>query len=146
MKKNLPSVDSLHLLKLPHYFENNGDLVVMEGMVNVPFEIARVFFVRAPDGAIRGQHAHRRCAQFLACSSGAVEVLCDDGRRSVKFLLDHPNSGLLVPPGIWSQQMYRGDHAALTVLCDRLYEKDDYIRDYENFIEFRCNMKADEFK
>ena len=118
----------------------------MEGMVNVPFEIARVFFVRAPDGAIRGQHAHRRCAQFLACSSGAVEVLCDDGQRIVKFLLDHPNLGLLVPPGIWSQQMYRGDHAALTVLCDRLYEKDDYIRDYDNFIEFRRNMKADEFK
>ena len=143
MKNN---IDALKLAMLPHYHENNGNLVVMEGMVEVPFEIARVFFVQASDGAIRGQHAHRRCKQFLACSSGAVEVLCDDGRRTVKFVLDHPNLGLLVPPGIWSQQTYRGDHAALMVLCDQPYEMDDYIRDYENFLEFRRNMSGDESK
>ena len=132
------SVDSLRIVKLPHFFEDNGDLVVIEGNVHVPFIIARVFVVRAPDSAVRGQHAHRACSQLFTCPTGAIEVLCNDGAETVQFVLNHPNAGLLVPPGIWSQQTYRGSNAALTVLCDRPYEKDDYIRDYEMFKAFRC--------
>ena len=131
------SLSSLALVKLPHFFEDNGDLVVIEGLVDVPFAIGRVFVVRAPDGAIRGQHAHRRCSQFLTCLSGSIEVVCDDGRQTTEFILDHPNVGLLVPPGIWSQQTYRGPQAALSVLCDRRYEAADYIRDYTSFQAFR---------
>jgi hypothetical protein len=131
------SVSSLKVVKIPHFFEDNGDLVVIESGVNIPFVIARVFVVRAPDGAMRGQHAHRECSQFLTCPMGTVEVLCDDGEQTAHFVLNHPNVGLLVPRGIWSQQTYRGPQAALTVLCDRRYEVDDYIRDYKRFQEFR---------
>lgn len=130
-------VDAVKLIKLPHYFENNGDLVVMEGLINVPFSIARVFVVRAPDGAVRGQHAHRACTQFMTCPREVIEVQCDDGVQTATFLLDHPNVGLLVPPGIWSQQTYKGKGAALTVLCDRRYEADDYIREYSEFLAYR---------
>lgn len=133
----LPSISAVHLTHLPHHFEDNGDLVVMEGLINVPFAIARVFVVRAPDQAIRGQHAHRACAQFLTCPSGAVEVLCDDGKETSTHMLDHPNLGLLVPAGIWAQQTYFGPHAALTVLCDKPYDAADYIRDYNDFKAFR---------
>jgi dTDP-4-dehydrorhamnose 3,5-epimerase-like enzyme len=125
------------MVKLPHYFEENGDLVVMEGLVNVPFSIARVFVVRAPDGAVRGQHAHRACAQFFTCPRGSVSVLCDDGVRTVVYELNHPNVGLLVPPGIWSQQTYQGHGSALTVLCDRHYEAGDYIREYAEYLAYR---------
>jgi hypothetical protein len=133
----IATIDSIRLIKLPHYFEDNGDLVVMEGMNNVPFSIARVFVVRAPEGAIRGQHAHRACAQFLTCPRDVIEVECDDALRKASFTLDHPNMGLLVPPAIWSQQTYKGKGATLTVLCDRPYEADDYIRDYDEFVSFR---------
>lgn len=132
-----PSISSVILTKLPHHFEDNGDLVVMEGLINVPFAIARVFVVRAPDHAIRGQHAHRICAQFLTCPSGSVEVLCDDGEQTSTHMLDHPNLGLFVPAGIWAQQTYFGAHAALTVLCDRPYDAADYIRDYDDFKVYR---------
>lgn len=131
------SIDSVKLLKLPHHFEDNGDLVVMERLVNVPFEIARVFVVRAPEGAIRGQHAHKACAQFLTCPSGLIEVLCDDGENTVTYLLEHPNMGLLIPAGVWAQQTYVMPNSILTVLCDRLYEASDYLREYVEFIEFR---------
>jgi len=136
------SVVSLRIVKLPHFFEDNGDLVVIEGSINVAFDIARVFVVRAPDGAIRGQHAHRKCSQFLTCTSGAIEVVCDDGRQIAEFVLDHPNVGLLVPAGIWSQQTYRGPQASLTVLCDRRYEAADYIRDYGSFLDFRAGKSG----
>jgi len=134
----LKGVNSLSIFKLPHFVEDNGELVIIEGWVNVPFDIARVFVVRAPDGAIRGQHAHRRCSQFLTCPSGTIEVVCDDGRQVAEFVLSQPNEGLLVPAGIWSKQTYRGPQAALTVICDRRYEVGDYIRDYESFLDFRA--------
>jgi dTDP-4-dehydrorhamnose 3,5-epimerase-like enzyme len=131
------NISSVYLVKLPHHFEDNGDLVVMEGMVNVPFQIARVFVVRASDGAIRGQHAHKACSQFLTCPRGAVEVECTDGNQKVEFELNHPNIGLFIPPGIWAEQRYITKDAALTVLCDRIYEPDDYIREYSIYQKYR---------
>ncbi|OHB44723.1 MAG: hypothetical protein A2178_01715 [Planctomycetes bacterium GWC2_49_10] len=132
-----PLIDTVRIIKLPHHFESNGDLVVMEGLINVPFAIARVFVVRAPEDAVRGQHAHRACAQFLTCPRGVVEVQCTDGVQTAIFVLDHPNIGLLVPPGIWSQQTYKVPGSALTVLCDRSYAADDYIREYPEYLAYR---------
>ncbi len=133
-------ISSVYLIKLPHFFEDNGDLVVMEGLENVPFTIARVFVVRAPVGAVRGQHSHKACAQFLTCTSGTVEVKCNDGIQSVEFELSHPNIGLYIPPGIWAEQKYKSKDATLTVLCDRVYEKEDYIRDYESYLNYQKNL------
>lgn len=137
----ISDVSSLKLIKLPHHFEDNGDLIVIERSINIPFNITRVFVVRAPQGAIRGEHAHKACSQFLTCPNGIVEVICDDGIHSETFMLDHPNTGLLIPPGIWSKQTYKTYGAVLTVLCDRLYEAEDYIRDYKEFKEYRSNYK-----
>jgi dTDP-4-dehydrorhamnose 3,5-epimerase-like enzyme len=106
----------------------------------VPFAIARVFVVRAPEGAVRGQHAHKVCAQFLTCPRGSVEVICTDGANSAEFLLNHPNIGLYIPSGIWAEQRYRTKDAALTVLCDRGYEPEDYIREYPDFLSYRQNL------
>lgn len=135
----LSKVDELAVVKLPHHFEDNGDLIVIERSINIPFSIVRVFVVRAPQGAVRGQHAHKACSQFLTCPNGIVEIVCDDGTNKETFMLDHPNTGLLIPPGIWAQQTYKTYGAVLTVLCDRLYEADDYIRDYKDFKEYRLS-------
>lgn len=131
------TISSVYLVKLPHHFEDNGDLVVMEGMLNVPFNIARVFVVRAPEGSVRGHHAHKACAQFLTCPRGSVEVACNDGLQTAEFELNHPNMGLYIPSGIWAEQRYRTSDTVLTVLCDRGYEPKDYIREYDNFLKYR---------
>ena len=131
------NVGDLKFTKIPYFPDVNGSLAVVEGEVNIPFKISRVFLVSAADGAIRGDHAHRECSQFLICPSGVVEVLCDDGDQKKTFVLDHPQVGLLIPPGIWSKQTYRGALVSLTVLCDRGYEASDYIRNYDIFLDFR---------
>jgi hypothetical protein len=135
--KVLNPISAVMLTKLPCYSEENGDVVVMEGLAHVPFPVARVFVVRAPAGAIRGQHAHKICAQFLTCPIGKVEVLCDDGLDTANYIIDQPDIGLFVPPGIWAQQAYQDQGSVLTVLCNRPYEKEDYIRDYDEFKEYR---------
>ncbi len=129
-------ISAVILIELPWYREDRDDVVVME-TPHVPFSIVRVFTVRAPAGEIRGQHAHKFCAQLLTCPTGKVEVLCDDGFDTETYILDQPNFGLLVPPGIWAQQTYQESSSVLTVLCNRPYEPEDYIRDYGEFKVYR---------
>jgi dTDP-4-dehydrorhamnose 3,5-epimerase-like enzyme len=137
--------DGLHFLpevqraELPCYEAENGELVVMEEATHVPFKIARVFSVCAPLGAVRGMHAHRSCAQFLVCVSGAIEVVCDDGNERQEIALDRPGLALLVPPSIWAEEIYRERGSVMVVLCDRKYEAEDYIRDYDEFKSFRAS-------
>jgi len=120
------------LIEFPYLKESNGDLVVVEGEI-IPFNVSRVFTVRASKGSIRGEHAHRYCSQLLICTNGAIEVKCDDSRTTEEYVLDKANFGLFIPPGIWGYQKYIKDNTTLTVLCDRPYEEADYIRNYDDF-------------
>ena len=123
------------IIKLPHHIDESNDLIVLEGNT-VPFSLSRVFFVRANKGAVRGKHAHKHCSQMMACISGSVEILCDDGVNQKTYLLDNPFIGLNVMPGVWAEQRYLNDSSILAVFCDRPFEKDDYIHDYNEFKNF----------
>jgi UDP-2-acetamido-3-amino-2,3-dideoxy-glucuronate N-acetyltransferase len=127
------------LIKLPLYVDPGGDglLVPTEAGKQVPFcQIQRMFTILAPAGAKRGRHAHRLCSQFMLCVSGVVDVVCDDGKDRRAFSLDHPDLALFVPPGLWLEFDARENDSVLTVLCDRLYEEHDHIRDYAEFLSF----------
>ena len=135
---------SVQLIQFPFFKEDNGELSVFEQNPKaIPFQIKRIFNVRADKGSVRGQHAHRLCSQMLICSNGSVEVFCDDSSNQEVFLLDNPNFGLLVPPGVWAEQRYVVNNTTMTVICDRLYEAEDYISDYELFKDFvsQSNIK-----
>jgi dTDP-4-dehydrorhamnose 3,5-epimerase-like enzyme len=123
----------------------DGELSVLEG-ADLPFEVARLFFVRASAGAYRGMHAHKRCSQFMICVTGAIEVICDDGDKKQILLLDQPNLGLLVPASIWATEIYQKPNSILAVACDRPYEEDDYIRDYDVFRRYRAASNWQELK
>lgn len=130
-------VSDVRLIELPRNARADGEVVVAETMAHVPFNITRMFTVTAPLGAERGRHAHKLCSQFMLCVHGAVEVICDDGAQKRTFALDRGNHALLVPPTIWGTILYRQANSVLAVLCDRLYEADDYVRDYSEFIAMR---------
>jgi len=131
---------SVELIKLPYYQENDSDLVVAESQGNtVPFPIARIFNVRAQKGITRGRHAHRACSQLLICTNGTIKVTCDNGKKTSTYILDEPNHGLLIKPGIWTKQKYIKENTVLTVLCDSLYDEKDYIRNYKDFLEYAIN-------
>jgi hypothetical protein len=131
------TVENLRTSTLPRHADASGALVVAEGERDLPFRIARVFTVRAEEGVERGRHAHRRCAQFLIAVGGLIEVHCDDGRARRVFTLDRGDQGLLVPPLVWASERFRAAGSVLLVLCDRPYEEDDYIRDYDAFLAVR---------
>jgi len=127
-------------ITFPVYDDPNGILAVFEGAVGaakVPFSIARVFTVLANKGAVRGKHAHYRCTQLLVCISGAILVTCFDGTIKEEAVLKNSGEGILIPPGVWATQEYQHDNSVMMVLCDRVYEPEDYIRDYQAFINLK---------
>jgi WxcM-like, C-terminal len=135
--ESLCDVDAVHLVELPRYSRDGGEVVVAQVASQVAFPIKRVFTVTAPRDALRGDHAHIRCTQFMLCVHGAVEIVCDDGRDKRTFHLDRSNLALCVPPTIWNNIFFRQDKAVVMVLCDQPFEEDDYLRDYSEFLAFR---------
>jgi hypothetical protein len=140
MTAKLFDLRDVRTIDLPCHARNDGEVVIAESGDSVPFAIARVFTVTAPRDAERGKHAHRMCSQFMICVHGTVDVVCDDGGNRRSFTLDRSNLALLVPPTIWSTLTYRHANSVVAVLCDRRYEKDDYVRDYAEFVAMRKTL------
>jgi hypothetical protein len=112
-----------------------GHLSVGELPQGLPFQPQRYFLTfGVPPGQSRGQHAHRRCAQFLLCVHGNCHLLVDDGERQADFHLDRPTLGVFVPPLIWSTQFQHSADSVLLVLASFPYEEEDYIREYADFL------------
>lgn len=137
---NQPSVYDCSLVELPRISvgERKGNLTCVYNKENVPFEVKRVFYsYDIPGGESRGAHAHKECHQFLIAASGAFEVLLDDGKNKRTVLLNRPFYGLHVPPGIWAAEQGFSSGSICLVLASHGYEKEDYIRDYEDFLKYR---------
>lgn len=111
-----------------------GSLAAAE-FAELPFEPRRVFVVYdVPSESVRGEHAHKTCAQFLVCLRGSVRCLVDDGSARADVQLSSPDVGIFVPPMIWGTQWNYSRDAILLVLASHPYDADDYIRDYEEFL------------
>jgi hypothetical protein len=137
MAANLFNINDVRMIELPRHARDDGEIVVAQGGAQVPFTIARMFTIRAPEGARRGEHAHRQCSQLMLCIHGAVDVINDDSQTQQTFALDRSNLALYVPPTIWSTVIFRQSGSVLAVLCDRGFEERDYLRTYPEFLAFR---------
>jgi len=129
-------VRGVKFYRLPDIQDLRGNLTVAEYKKALPFRPRRFFLVyQVPSEKVRGEHAHKECHQFLACVRGQVSVVVDDGKEREEFLLDRSYFGLYVPPMVWSVQYKYSPDAVLLVLASGAYDPDDYIRDYDEFLE-----------
>lgn len=117
--------------------ENDSSLSVIE-KETIPFEIKRVFYLyNVPDKAKRGVHAHKELLQFLIPISGSFDIILKDGKSSKHITLSKPNEGLLIKPGIWSELENFSNGAVCLVLTSDVYDELDYIRNYQDFLDFK---------
>lgn len=122
--------------RLKHVQDLRGSLSVGEFSKDIPFPVKRYFLIfDVPSRETRGEHAHRKCHQFLVCVKGSCAVVADDGRRRQEFLLDRPDLGLHLPPMIWGIQYKYSPDAVLLVFASELYDPTDYIRDHDEFLK-----------
>ena len=123
----------LHVLR--EVRDMRGDLCAAQVGDGLPFVVQRSFLVyNVPNAELRGEHAHRRCGQFLMAVKGSVRVVVDDGSQREEFILDRPNLGLHLPPMTWGIQYRYSEDAVLLVLASDPYDPADYIRDYDEFV------------
>jgi len=121
--------------------EEQGHLRVFESD-DIPFTVKRVFsVVNAQGGSKRGQHAHKKCNQLICCIAGKVNLICDDGKNHVEILLSSESKAFLVPCGIWAEQDYLQDNSVIIVFCDQSFDENDYIRDYNEYLEWKKLQK-----
>jgi hypothetical protein len=122
------------LHRLPRFDDPRGTIVVNQAPEQLPFVPTRIFQVfDVPEGEMRGDHAHRRCHQFIMALTGSVLVVVDDGRQRFSVRLDEPHLGLHVPPLTWSIQRDFAPGSRVLVLASEPYDRAEYIDDYAEF-------------
>lgn len=115
-----------------------GNLTVIENDQQFPFQVKRVFYLYdIAGGESRGAHSHKECHQFLIAASGSFEVQLDDGKYKRQVFLNRPDIGLYIPPGVWASEVNFSSGAICLVLASHSYNEQDYIRNYEDFLEYR---------
>lgn len=125
------------IINLPKIFDPRGNLTVAEGRSNVPFNVARVYWVYdVPSGECRGGHAHKHCRELIIAVSGSFSVTIDNGKEKETYHLNHPWQGLLVETGVWRTLDDFSSGAVCLVLASDPFEEADYIRSYDQFIEY----------
>lgn len=121
-----------------HHSNRKGNLTVVENGQTLPFDVKRVYYLYdIPGGESRGAHAHKHLSQLIIAASGSFRVMLDDGKVKRSFFLNRPYQGLYVKPGIWRDLDDFSSGAVCMVLASDVYDKEDYIRDYNEFIEYR---------
>ena len=92
-----------------HHSDRKGNLTVVQNGDILPFDVKRVYYLYdVPGGEERGAHAHRDLSQLIIAASGSFTVTLDDGKCK-----------------------------RCIVLASFIYQKEDYIRDYDEYIKFR---------
>ena len=123
------------LIQLQSFTDDRGVLSVGSIPKEVPFEVRRFFITSATSpSVVRGQHAHRVSHQFLVAVTGSITATCDDGHTKTEHVLDSSSVGLYMPPLTWGEQTSFSEGAKLLVLASELYDPEDYIVNYEEFI------------
>jgi hypothetical protein len=131
------SVYDCVILPLSKIHNRAGNITVVEGERNIPFEVKRIYYLYdIPGGENRGGHAHLELSQLIVAASGSFDVLLDDGTNKKIVTLNRPDYGLLVVPGIWRELMEFSSGGICLVLASHIYDELDYIRNIDNFKKY----------
>lgn len=123
--------------------DGDGDLFIAEATRNIPFKIKRVFFINNPKrkNSVRGNHAHKKYNQVIFCASGSFFLNLDDGLTKQRIFMDDPSIGIILGPKLWHTMTDLSKNCNILVLADDFYRKDDYLRNYEEFLKYINKIK-----
>ncbi|MCD4562363.1 sugar 3,4-ketoisomerase [Lelliottia nimipressuralis] len=126
----------IKIIPLQAHGDDRGSLIALEEENNIPFEIKRVYYMfNTKEGVRRGLHAHRKLKQVAIAMRGSCRFVLDDGKERVEILLDNPAQGLLIDSCMWREMYDFSEDCVLMVLADSHYDENDYIRDYNAFLD-----------
>ena len=141
--KEMHNMNRVRMLEFEQRGDERGHLVIVEGGVDVPFEIKRTFYIYGSDETVvRGQHANKRSQFVLINVAGTSKVKVKDGEgNEAVFCLNRPHTGIYLPEMVWKEMYDFSPDSVLLVLSSEHYDAEEYIRDYRDFC--RLVMKAE---
>lgn len=132
------SIHDCSVIPLSKIENRAGNITPIENNKDLPFEIKRIYYLYdVPGGETRGGHAHRKLKQLIVAVSGSFDVHLEDGNNKKLVSLNRPNVGLLVIPGLWRELCNFSSGSICLVLASEFYDESDYIRNYNEFLEFK---------
>lgn len=126
----------VQMLEFTENGDNRGRLVVVEGVKDIPFEIARIFYIYDSDAdVVRGQHANRKSEFVLINVAGSCKVKVLDGKgNEAVFILNRPHTGIYLPTMVWKDMYDFSKDSVLLCLASQRYDPQEYIRNYDEFL------------
>lgn len=113
-----------------------GFLIPLENGFNLPFQVKRIFYTYDVSmESNRGSHAYYNTEQVLICVSGSLKIKCFDGENEIINELNKPDEALYIAPHVWRTSFEHSPDAVLLVLSSLEYNEEDYIRDYDKYVE-----------
>lgn len=139
------SLNDCRIITLNKHHHENGNLTVVEGGKELPFDIRRIYYIYdVPGGAERGGHSHKDCASFLVAASGSFNVEITDGVDKQVFTLNRSNMGLYIAPGIWRTLNNFSSGSVALSIASHDYDPDDYVCDYNEFLQRTAPKRSKE--
>lgn len=131
------NLDEVRLIDFQQKGDERGHLVIVEGDRDIPFNIARVFYIYGSEkGVVRGKHANRKSQFVLINVAGTSKVKVKDGKGNEKiFSLDRPHMGIYIPTMVWKDMFDFSENSVLLCLSSEHYDPNEYIRSYKEFEE-----------
>ncbi|MBQ9334751.1 MAG: FdtA/QdtA family cupin domain-containing protein [Lachnospiraceae bacterium] len=131
------SIEEMYrILEFPELGDERGNLVVVEGGIQIPFDIQRIFYIYgSDDSVVRGQHANLRSQFVLVNVAGSSKVKVDNGLETRIIELNKPRMGLYLSRMLWKEMYDFSPDSVLLVLSDEHYDGSEYIRDYDEYLK-----------
>lgn len=131
------TIDDVRIIELPKFLDVRGNLSFVEQLTHIPFEIRRTYWLYdVPGGITRGGHAEKNNEELIIALSGAFEIIIDDGKKTKTFVLNRSYYGLYIPKGLWREIKEFSTNALALEFGSIPYSDDDYIRNYDIFLEY----------
>lgn len=122
--------------KFKSFKKKSGSLVAFSLKKSFPIKVKRIFLINGKRNFIRGDHAHKKCSQFLFPVLGKIKIYCVSKAGKKIIVLNHSKKeGYLVMPKTWCKIKFLTKNAILLVACDMEYKFSDYIEDYSKFLQ-----------
>jgi len=120
---------------IPKILDERGNLSFIEKGADLNFDVKRVYWIYdVPGGEIRGGHAFKVQKEIIIALSGSFDVVLHDGINAGRFHLNRSYKGLYIPEMYWRHIENFSTNAVCLILASTFYSKEDYIYDFETFV------------
>ena len=130
------TINDCELINIPTFTDDRGAISVMDK--ELPFQVRRVFWLHhIKEGKDRGAHALLDSSEIMVAIHGSFVVDLDDIENKTSIVLDSPEKGIIIRPGIWFRTHNYANDGVSLILAEEEYARDKYTYDYEEYKKMR---------